>query len=60
MSDADLIVGCIYEGGRKEDGVKGKGGDELKELLKVNNSGGFRKRTIEGKKKILMLLLHYL
>ena len=47
LPDADLIVGCIYEGGSPDDGVRGRGADVLSKLLNVDNSGGFRKRKRE-------------
>lgn len=47
LSNADLIVGCIYEGGRQEDGVQGTGADVLSKLLSVSTGGGFRKRKIK-------------
>ena len=38
LRDADLIVDCIYEGGR----VGNAGDDPLNALLGVSNQGGFR------------------
>ena len=46
---ADLVPGYIYEGGRREDGHRGRSGEVLSKLLGVDNAGGFRKKRIEGR-----------
>ena len=57
LPDADLIVGCIYEGGRKEDSVTGYGADVLKKLLSVSTGGGFRKRNIKDSRETAFVVI---
>lgn len=59
LSNADLIVGCIYEGGRQEDGVQGTGADVLSKLLSVSTGGGFRKRNIKGSNEIAFVAISW-
>jgi hypothetical protein len=51
LSQADLVVGATYKGGRKGH----LGDDPLSKLLGVGNAGGFRFRTRDGFTKVVVL-----
>lgn len=53
LGHADLIIDAVYE----SNGAKNLSGDVLSKLMQVGTQGGFRKRNIDGEKKLAYVVL---